>query len=300
MNTIHGILLLDKPIEMTSNAALQKAKRLFGSKKAGHTGSLDPLATGMLPLCFGEATKFSQYLLESDKYYRVTAQLGMKTTTGDAEGEVIENLPVPVLTYPLFTELFQKLLGEVQQIPPMYSAIKQQGRPLYELARKGIIVERKPRTVHIYNLCLIEFQPNQVTFEVHCSKGTYIRTLVEDIGDKIGCGAYVSHLRRLAVAPYEQHKMYTLNDLTQTLEQQGPESLKQFLLPVETALQKIPEIKLMPDSVYYFRMGQPVRVSQSPREGLVKIFTKDGKFMGLGEILDGGMITPKRLVNVLM
>ena len=295
MSLIDGILLLDKSIEMTSNAALQKAKRLFGIKKAGHTGSLDPLATGMLPICFGEATKFSQFLLESDKYYRVTAQLGIKTATGDAEGEIIASRPVENVTASRLEILFQQFTGEIEQIPPMFSAIKQNGRPLYELARKGITVERKSRTVQIYRLQLIGFQDDHVEMEVHCSKGTYIRTLVEDIGESLGCGAFVSQLRRLAVAPYSNQKMYSLDDLSK-IQENDSAGLVSLLLPIDTALQKLPIVKLISASAFYFRTGQAVTVQNAPREGLVRVLDENEKFMGIGEILEDGRVTPKRLV----
>lgn len=205
---INGILLLDKPLHLTSNGALQRVKRLFGAKKAGHTGSLDPLATGMLPLCFGEATKLSQYLLESDKYYHVVAKFGEKTTTGDAEGEVIETRPTDHLTAEAIQQAVAKFVGVIEQIPPMFSALKFQGRPLYELARQGIEVERKPRQVTIHKLELaLPFEKggqggiSSCTISVHCTKGTYIRTLIEDIGEVLGCGAHVIGLRRTAVSP---------------------------------------------------------------------------------------------------
>lgn len=292
---MNGILLLDKSLEMTSNAALQKAKRLFGIKKAGHTGSLDPLATGMLPICFGEATKFSQYLLESDKRYLVTGQLGIKTSTGDAEGEIIEKKSVPVLTPAVLENIIQQFVGEIQQIPPMFSAIKQNGKPLYELARKGVTVERKPRSVRIFQLRLLAFESDHFIVEVHCSKGTYIRTLIEDIGDKIGCCAYVSSLRRLSVSPYQQEKMYSLEQLTDLLQQGA--SIKHLLLPVETALQSLPVIKLITDCAYYFRTGQAVKVSNLPMAGLVSVFDNDDKFMGIGEVLEDGRLAPKRLIS---
>src|SRR5579862_9142002 len=222
---IHGILLLDKPLGMTSNAALQKVKRLFNAKKAGHTGSLDPLATGMLPICFGEATKFSQFLLESDKCYQVEAKLGVKTRTGDAEGEVIAVKPVMDLTCERLEAVLSQFVGQIQQIPPMYSALKIQGKPLYELARQGIEIPREARSVQIYRLQLIDFQAETLKFEVQCSKGTYVRTLVEDIGELLGCGAHVSALRRTVVLPYNEIKMYTLDALEEIHQQFGMDAL---------------------------------------------------------------------------
>ncbi len=293
---MHGILLLDKPLSLSSNAALQRAKRLFGIKKAGHTGSLDPLATGMLPLCFGEATKFSQYLLESDKYYRVTAQMGCKTTTGDAEGEIIATASLDGITQSLLEKILPRFMGEIKQIPPMFSALKLNGQPLYKLARKGIEVERAARSVQIFNLKLLDFQNDKFTIDVHCSKGTYIRTLIEDIGNQLGCGAYVANLHRIAVAPYENAPMYSLDYLTKVLEEEGNLKLKSMLLPIETALLKLPAVKLTLDSAYYFRQGQPVRVTHLPKEPVVRIFDEKDQFLGLGTVLEDGQVTAKRLI----
>ena len=293
---IQGILLLDKPIGLTSNGALQRIKRLFCAKKAGHTGSLDPLATGMLPICFGEATKFSQFLLDSDKHYRVVMKLGIKTTTGDAEGEVISTRPVENNEAQQFATVSQEFLGAIQQIPPMFSAIKHQGKPLYQLARKGLEVERTPRTVQIHSLRLEKTETDQIYFDVHCSKGTYIRTLVEDIGERLGCGAHVIGLHRLAVIPYENTAMYTLTELEKMCEQSGLETLHRLLLPVETSVQALPAIKLSTSAAFYMRMGQPVLVPHLPTQGFVRVFSEDGRFMGIGEIMEDGRVTPRRLV----
>jgi tRNA pseudouridine55 synthase len=295
---IQGILLLDKPIGLSSNGALQRIKRLFRAKKAGHTGSLDPLATGMLPICFGEATKFSQFLLDSDKRYRVSMRLGLKTTTGDAEGEVIETRPVPEISSLFFDKVLKEFLGEIQQIPPMFSALKHQGKPLYRLARQGIEVERQPRVVQIFDLQRLdqENEPDTFSFDVHCSKGTYVRTLVEDIGERLNCGAHVSRLHRLAVTPYQETKMYSLDDLEYLCQQEGVEALHALLLPVETSVQALPAIKLSTSAAFYMRMGQPVIVPHLPTQGLVRVFADDGRFMGIGEIMDDGRVTPRRLV----
>lgn len=296
LKSINGILLLDKPLHMTSNGALQRVKRIFAAKKAGHTGSLDPLATGMLPLCFGEATKVSQFLLDSDKYYSVEVRLGMKTLTGDAEGEVIQTLPVSALTASAIEDVLAQFLGDIEQIPPMFSALKFQGKPLYELARKGIEVERKPRSVTIYSIQLTGFKDETFTMDVHCSKGTYIRTLVEDIGDRIGCGAYVSNLRRTAVAPYQNNKMISLEELEALAQNQ--QALQQFLLPMDTSLQHLPVVKLSSAATFYLRTGQAVMVPNTPTTGHVRIFSDNDVFMGIGEILDDGRVAPRRLVNI--
>jgi tRNA pseudouridine55 synthase len=295
---INGILLLDKPLHITSNGALQRIKRLFNAKKAGHTGSLDPLATGMLPICFGEATKFSQYLLESDKQYRVKVQLGIKTTTGDAEGEAISTRPVENVTLERLTALMQKFTGPIQQIPPMFSAIKHQGKPLYELARKGIEIERAPREVQIYSLQCDGLEQDTFNMDVHCSKGTYVRTLAEDIGEELGCGAHVIGLRRISVTPYQQSKMITFEALEELFRDAGPAGLNQLLLPVESSVEALPTVKLSTSSAFYMRTGQPVMVPHMPTDGLVRLYSDEGTFLGVGEILDDGRVAPKRLVVV--
>ncbi len=298
LKRIDGILLLDKPLFITSNGALQRVKRLFGAKKAGHTGSLDPLATGMLPICFGEATKFSQYLLESDKCYQVEAKLGVKTRTGDAEGEVIATKPVMELNREMIETVLRQFEGLIQQIPPMYSALKVQGRPLYELARQGIEIPREARSVNIYRLELIDFQADKLQLEVQCSKGTYVRTLVEDIGEILGCGAHVSALRRSVVLPYNEIKMYTLDALEEAHKQFGMDALTQYLLPIETSVQSLPPIKLSNTAAFYMKTGQPVMIPHFPAQGLVRIFSHQDEFMGVGEILEDGRVAPRRLVSL--
>lgn len=297
LKKIDGILLLNKPLNMTSNAALQHVKHLFSAKKAGHTGSLDPLATGMLPICFGEATKFSQFLLESDKCYHVTAKLGEKTTTGDAEGEVILTRPVPSISRDQIEKILSSFLGVQQQIPPMYSAIKFQGKPLYELARQGIEIKRESRTIHLYQLQLVDFNHDNLSLMIHCSKGTYVRTLIEDIGELIGCGAYVSMLHRSIVFPYHQSNMVTMSLLEEARKQHGIDALKQFLLPVETAVESFPAIKLSTSALFYIKTGQPVMVPHLPTQGLVRLFSQDGRFLGVGEVLEDGRVAPRRLIS---
>lgn len=293
---VHGILLLDKPAGVTSNRALQTVKHLFNAKKAGHTGSLDPIATGMLPICFGEATKFSQYLLTSNKSYRVIAKLGVQTTTGDCEGEVIATHSVAGLTKDQLEQTLQQFMGEIQQIPPMFSAIKHQGQPLYELARRGIEIERKPRTITIFSLDLEHFEDDIFIFNVHCSKGTYVRTLVEDIGHQLGCGGHVQALRRLTITPYGKVHMYTMEMLTSILESSGQEGLTACLLPVESAVHLFPIVTLTTAAVFYLRMGQSIRTNMQLDTPLVQLFSEDARFLGVGEVTPDGRVKPHRLI----
>lgn len=294
---IDGILLLDKPLHITSNGALQRIKRLFGAKKAGHTGSLDPLATGMLPICFGEATKFSQYLLESDKSYEVTIQLGIKTSTGDAEGDVIAERPVPDFSAADINAVLAQFIGQIQQIPPMFSALKYQGKPLYELARAGIEVERTARTVHIQELQLVSLTHDSIALSVHCTKGTYIRTLAEDIGEKLGCGAHVIQLRRPFVMPYQQDQLYTLAEIEAMREQHGLDALMSCLLPIESSVRDLPLVKLSVSAEFYLRTGQPVMVAHLSTHGLVRLFSQQGQFLGVGEVMEDGRVAPRRLIS---
>jgi len=294
---IHGILLLDKPAGVTSNGALQRVKRLFYAKKAGHTGSLDPIATGMLPICFGEATKFSQFLLESDKSYSVVAKFGARTTTGDCEGDIIETQPIIGVTPVRIEQVMMKFLGEIDQIPPMFSAIKYQGRPLYELARRGIEIDRKPRKIKIFSLILEKLDTDEATFHVHCSKGTYVRTLIEDIGRELGCGAHVIRLHRVAVAPYGKAFMHTLPALEAIAESRGIGELTACLLPVETSVQEYPAVKLSTSAAFYLRMGQPVRTSLPLDSALVRLVSEDARFFGVGEVMPDGRVRPHRLLS---
>lgn len=292
--TVNGVLLLDKPSGFSSNAALQQIKRSFSARKAGHTGSLDPLASGMLPICLGEASKFSQILLDADKKYLVTMRLGQKTTTGDAEGEIIASQPVPTLNAAEFTAILQEFTGEIQQVPPMYSALKMNGQPLYRLARQGIEVERKSRNITIYSLKLLDLSTDAVTLEVHCSKGTYIRTLVEDIGTFLGCGAHVIFLRRIAVATFTQEQMVSLEELTALATDYV--RLDQYLLPVDAMLMAWPELVLSDSSALRLCHGQTVIVNSPNNTGLVRIKHENGQFLGVGEIVNAKLI-PLRLIN---
>jgi tRNA pseudouridine55 synthase len=292
---VNGILLLDKPSGLTSNAALQAVKKLYRARKAGHTGSLDPLATGLLPICFGEATKVSGFLLDADKDYRVTCKFGERTTTGDAEGEVLEQRPVEDLSEDRLREVMQGFLGDIEQIPPMYSALKHKGERLYKLAREGVEVEREPRQVTIHALELLTLTPPLAEIRVHCSKGTYVRTLVEDIGEALGCGAHVSGLRRLGVGPFDDSHMIDMEGL-QAVAAESEHALDQLLLPLESGLAQWPDVRLSSDAAFYLRQGQPVLVPKAPTAGLVRLYEGESRFLGVGEILDDGRVAPRRLM----
>lgn len=293
---ISGILLLDKPAGHSSNAALQTVKRLFDARKAGHTGSLDPLATGLLPVCFGQATKLSAYLLDADKAYWVRGRLGERTDTADAEGEVIETCDVPALEAAGIEAVLGALIGEQQQLPPMYSAVKHQGKRLYELARDGQEVERKPRKITLHELKLVSFSDHEIELEIRCSKGTYVRTLIEDIAHKLGTVAHVTALRRTAVGPFSQRYMLDLKQL-EALAQQGQEALDESLLPLSAALEHWPAVHLDADSSFYIRRGQPVQVSGAPSQGRVRIHEPSGVLIGVGEIEDDGKVALRRLLK---
>ena len=293
---IHGVLLLDKDSGASSNRMLQKVKHLYGAAKAGHTGSLDPLATGMLPVCLGEATKVSGFLLDADKHYRVTARLGERTDTADADGEVIATAPVPPLDEAAVREVLTGFLGDIEQVPPMYSALKHQGRRLYDLARAGEEVERKARRVRIFLLSLESLAVDSLALDVRCSKGTYVRTLVEDVAAALGTLGHVTALRRLGVGPYEKRPMYTLAELEATLEAGGQSALDALLLPVDSAIADWPVVNLDADMSFYIRRGQPVLVPRAPSDGLVRLYSDAGEFLGIGEVAEDGRIAPRRLL----
>ena len=295
---VHGILLLDKPKGISSNAALQQVKNLFNAQKAGHTGSLDPLATGVLPICLGEATKITSYLLDSDKKYQGVAKLGVRTNTADAEGDVLQTRPVPILSDDTIEMAIDSFRGDISQVPPMHSALKLNGKPLYELARQGIEVERKPRNVKIFEFKKLGFENDELEIFVHCSKGTYIRTLAEDLGEILECGAHLSSLRRVAAGPFNIKQTITLDRLTE-LAELGVSELDKQLLPMHDALVDWPEISLTANSAYYVRQGQPVLVPKAPTNGWVRLMGENpNDFIGIGHILDDGRVAPKRLVNL--
>ena len=293
---VDGIILLDKPLGFSSNAALQKVRWLLNAKKAGHTGSLDPLATGVLPLCFGEATKFSQFLLDADKGYETVMQLGVRTNTADAEGEVIERRPVNVTREQLELAL-EVFRGEIQQVPPMYSALKRDGQPLYKLARAGEVVEREARTVTISHLELLEFSGDTARLAVRCTKGTYIRSLVEDLGEALGCGAHVAQLRRTLAGPFDLSKTVTVEHLEALYNEHGSAGLDQYLLPVDSGVEDWPVVQLTEHSAYYWLHGQPVRAPQALPDGLIRVRDANGQFIGIGEMDDEGRLAPRRLIR---
>jgi tRNA pseudouridine55 synthase len=292
---ISGVLLLDKPVGWTSNAALQAVKRLYRANKAGHTGSLDPLASGLLPLCLGGATKLAGLLLNADKTYRFTCRLGETTTTGDADGEIVLTRPVSGVDRARVEDALQDFRGVIQQVPPMYSALKRGGQPLYKLARQGLEVEREPREVTVHELRLLRLDDAELECELRCSKGTYVRALAADLGEALGCGAHVVALRRTAVEPYEAARMVTL----ETLRERATEdcaALDVLLLPPDSAVAQWPAVRVSGDVAFYLRQGQPVLVPRAPTQGWVRLYQDDERFMGLGEILDDGRVAPRRLL----
>lgn len=291
---VHGILLLNKPVGISSNAALQRVKHLFQAKKAGHTGSLDKLASGLLPICLGEATKLSGFLLEADKRYQAQITLGITTTTGDAEGDILLTRPVDGIDQKKIDAVIQLFTGPIQQVPPMHSAIKHHGQALYKLARQGKVVERQARSVMIYALIVHNWVFNRIEIEVHCSKGTYIRTLAEDIGEALGCGAYLSALHRARVGDY--HDMIDFETLEHH-SHKGFDVLDKLLIPMHTALKHWPEINLSAELTYYVRQGHAVQVPHAPTDGWVKLFTDNAHFLGIGQILEDGRIAPRRLIK---
>ena len=293
---IHGVFLLDKPQGMSSNDIMQKVKRIFQANKAGHTGALDPLATGMLPICLDEATKFSQFLLDADKRYLVTAKLGERTDTSDAEGQIVETREVKVKTPEILTAL-EQFSGDILQVPTMFSALKHNGKPLYEYARQGITVEREARPITIFELNFIEYNAPYLTLEVHCSKGTYIRTLVDDLGEVLDCGAHVTMLRRTAVADYPTEKMLDWNALQSLAEQQDLALLDALLLPMDTAVAKLPALTLDENQTQGIGFGQRIKFDNPNRlQGQVRLFSHENRFLGVAVIDENNVIRPQRLV----
>jgi len=293
---IHGVFLLDKPQGMSSNDIMQKVKRIFQANKAGHTGALDPLATGMLPICLGEATKFSQFLLDADKRYLVTTKLGERTDTSDAEGQIVETRDVKVKTPEILTAL-EQFRGDILQVPTMFSALKYNGKPLYEYARQGITVEREARPITIFELNFIEYNAPYLTLEVHCSKGTYIRTLVDDLGEALGCGAHVTMLRRTAVADYPTEKMLDWNALQALAEPQDLSLLDTLLLPMDTAVAKLPALTLNETQTQGIGFGQRIKFDNPNRlQGQVRLFSHENRFLGVAVIDENNVIRPQRLV----
>ncbi len=294
-NNVHGILLLDKRIGVSSNRALQEIKRLFNANKAGHTGSLDPLATGLLPLCFGEATKISSLMLDDDKRYQVDVKLGVNTDTGDSEGQVIAEKPVPILSVEAIESCLQKFTGDIDQIPPMYSALKHKGRKLYELAREGKVIERKARRITIFELNLLKTTSDTLTLDVLCSKGTYIRSLAEDIGNELGCGGTVIQLRRTQAGIFKIENALTIEQL----QEMDLDQLKNQLINVDKPLNNIPAILLSDVQTVLIRQGQQLQLDKKIESvlGQVRMYNEQA-FLGLGEILLDGKLVPKRIFNL--
>ena len=288
---IDGVLLLDKAKDISSNGALQQVKRLYQAAKAGHTGNLDPIATGLLPICLGEATKFSQFLLDADKTYEAVFQLGETTTTGDSEGELIERKPVKVTERDVKKAL-ERFTGSIMQTPPMYSALKHQGKALYTYARAGVESEREPREVTMYRLELEKFENEELVVTVACSKGTYIRVLAEDIGAFLGCGAHMKELRRTQVGPFQIAQSVTADQL----ENMTMPELDGLLLSADCLLEDLQSVNLDADSAYYIRRGQPVWQAKLTARGLVRVYDDQHILIGVGEVMPDGKIAPKRLV----
>lgn len=293
---LNGILLLDKPAGLSSNAALQHARRLFRARKAGHTGSLDPLASGLLPVCFGQATKAAGMLLDADKTYLVVAELGSRTETGDAEGAVVETRPVPQDLGSRLEGTLQGFLGPIQQVPPMYSALKKDGRRLYELARKGIEVAREPRSLTIHSLGGVSWDGSRLSLEVQCSKGTYIRTLVEDIARALGTVGHVVGLRRTSLGPFRDERMWTLDELETRLREGGEEALDRLLLGADFALRRWPAVTVGPGEQAHLLQGQAV-LAEGPGSTRVRMYGPGDVFLGVGQMSpEGRRLAPVRIM----
>ena len=301
--SVNGIFLLNKPLDRSSNQALQRVKNLFDANKAGHTGALDPLATGVLPICLGEATKFSQFLLDSDKHYRSTFVLGVATETGDCDGDTVSQADASALTQNQIDSAIEAFRGEIQQIPSMYSALKHNGQPLYKLARQGIEVERQARTINIYKYEIVDFRPGpraELDVEVHVSKGTYVRTLAEDLGAALGCGAHVSALHRHIAGPFTEQETMTLPELEKLRESCEAPELDYLLKPMDIAVADRMAVELSEIVAGYFQLGQEVMSTQAFRNGqegdIVRVFREGGTFLGVGTVTEEGKVAPKRLV----
>jgi tRNA pseudouridine55 synthase len=288
-HNINGVLLLDKALGCSSNHALQKVKRLYSASKAGHAGSLDPLATGMLPICFGGALKFIEFLIGNDKRYRVTGTLGITTTTGDKEGEIIATRDHQHVTTEMLVTILRKFEGSQQQIPPMFSALKHQGKPLYKLAREGKVIERKARDIVLHELACIHCSDNTFTLDVHCSSGTYIRTLVSDIGEALQCGAHVSALHRTQVAHYPPANMISLEQLEKT------DDINAYLLPIETILEEMPSVQVSHEQCLALLQGQSATLNRHTPAGIVKLLSERNIFLGVAEVLPDSILKPRKI-----
>lgn len=293
---VDGVLLLDKPSGLTSNAILQKTRWIYQAQKAGHTGALDPMATGLLPICFGEATKFSRFLLDADKAYLATGCLGVSTDSYDADGAVTQRRPVPEFSVEqMVQDVLPDFVGEIQQVPPIYSALKRDGKKLYEYARQGQEVDIAPRPVTIFGLSLESMDLPFFTLRVHCSKGTYIRSLIADIGEKLGCGAHVTELRRTQHGQFHLDNALTLETI-QSLSEQGPEALDQYLQSIDELLKDLPVQTLTDAQAQRFSCGNPVMSDADTTEAAVRVYDPQGRFLGVGEISRDQCLKPVRLI----
>ena len=290
---VDGILLLDKPAGATSNTVLQRVKRIYQAAKAGHTGSLDPIATGLLPICFGQATKLCGFLLDGDKRYRAVARLGVKTSTGDCEGEAIANSDPASLSRPILESALTRFLGTQVQTPPMYSALKHQGLRLYQLARAGVEVDRAPRQISILELKLLEGGGDTFAIEVTCSKGSYIRTLVEDIAASVGQVAHIVALRRTAAAPFWSPQMVSFDQL-EAAAGRGLEELDAMLLPPATGAASLPRVEVDDDRAFYLARGQAVRINALPDSQAIAVLSPAGQLLGIGRRDADGLLAPSR------
>lgn len=293
--SIDGIVILDKAIGISSNRALQEVKRIFDAQKAGHTGSLDPLATGVLPLCLGEATKVSQFLLDSDKKYRAKLKLGVRTDSGDCEGNVLESCADFQVSQLQIEEALTPFRGEIEQVPPMYSALKVNGVPLYKMARKGQTIEREARRITVYSIEMTAFEGDELELEIACSKGTYIRTIADDLGQALGCGAHIIALRRTQAGVFTEADCVTTQRLIQECDSGGLSVIDKHLIPMDKAIADLPEVVLPSVTASFIKNGQPVLVRHLPEEGLVRLY-EEGQFIGIGCIDDDGKVAPRRLI----
>ena len=300
---VNGVFQLDKPLGLSSNHALQRVRRLFDANKAGHTGSLDPLATGVLPICLGEATKFSQFLLDAEKGYRSTFSLGLRTESGDVDGGEVSRIDASNITREQIEQAVETFRGDIQQVPSMYSALKHNGQPLYKLARQGIEVERAARSITIYDYKILDFRPGviaELDVEVRCSKGTYIRSLADDLGQMLGCGAHVSALHRTLAGPFHEAETLSLAVLEEMRECGEPEQLDHLLKPMDIAVADRMAVELSENVAAYFQLGQEVMSTQAFRNGqegdIVRVFREGGAFLGVATVTEDGRIAPKRLV----
>lgn len=293
--SIDGIVILDKAIGISSNRALQEVKRIYDAQKAGHTGSLDPLATGVLPLCLGEATKVSQFLLDSDKAYRARVKLGVRTDSGDSEGNVLESCADIQVTRQQVEAALKRFEGEIEQVPPMHSALKVNGVPLYKMARKGQTIEREARQITIFSIELTAFEGDEIEMEIACSKGTYIRTIADDLGQALGCGAHIIALRRTQAGAFTEADCVTTQALVEECANGGLSAIDQHLIPMDMAIADLPEVVLPSITASFIKNGQPVLVRHLPEEGLVRLYEEE-QFIGIGCIDDDGKVAPRRLI----